>query len=93
MRLSGNWLNCASGGYERFMARYVTQRDPDATWSVREADTNVPAIDMGNVMVGLTEQAAALAARKFNNWGLVRANATPPIPPAPGYRRTYPAFH
>ena len=75
------------------MARYVTQRDPDATWSVREADTNVPAIDMGKVMVGLTEHAAALTARKFNNWGLVRTNATPALSAAPAYRRTYPASH
>jgi hypothetical protein len=70
------------------MTRYVTQRDPDATWSVREAETNVPAVDMGKVLVGLTEQAAALAARKFNNWGLVRTNATPPLHSAPEYRRT-----
>ena len=68
------------------MARYVTQRDPDASWSVRDADTNVPAIDRGKVMVGLTEHAAVLAARKFNNWGLVRVHATPPLA-APEYRR------
>ena len=59
------------------MTRYVTQRDPDGTWSVREADTNAPAIDMGKVMVGLTENAAGLTAQKFNNWGLVRTNDFP----------------
>ena len=59
------------------MIRYLTQRDPDGTWSVREADTNVPAVDMGKVMVGLTEQSAALTAQKFNSWGLVRTNDFP----------------
>jgi len=60
--------------------RYVTQRDPDGTWSVREAGTNCPAIDMGKVMAGLDESAAVLTARRFNNWGLVRISDTSPQP-------------
>ena len=67
------------------MTRYVTQRDPDGTWSVREADTNCPAVDMGKVMVGLTEKTASLNAQKFNNWGLLRMNASSPLPEAAPY--------
>lgn len=70
------------------MSRYITQRDADNSWSVREAETNVPAVDMGRVMAGMTETAASLAARKFNNWGLVRVNATSALPSSSEYRRT-----
>ena len=51
--------------------RYVTQRDPDGTWSVRERDTQRPAIQRGVAMIGLTEKLAVLNARRFNAWNIV----------------------
>jgi hypothetical protein len=46
--------------------QYVRQRDVDGSWSVRELETNCPAILMGRLMLGLTEEDAVLHLRKFN---------------------------
>jgi hypothetical protein len=47
--------------------RYVTQRDFDSTWSVREVATNNRAVYRGQVLAGLTEAVAALNVRKLND--------------------------
>jgi len=43
--------------------RFVTQRDLDGTWSVREVANNSRAICRGKLLAGLTEKVAALNAR------------------------------
>ena len=48
-------------------ARYVVQRDRDATWSVREIASNNPAILKGALQVGLTEDLAAIRTKKLNS--------------------------
>ena len=60
------------------MARYVTQRDPDGTWSVRESDTQAPANDRGVPLVALNEKLACLYARRLNNWNIVSQGRTVP---------------
>ena len=61
--------------------RYVTQRDPDGTWSVRERDTQRPAVQRDVAMIGLTEKLAVLNARRLNAWNVVpdteRGESTP----------------
>jgi hypothetical protein len=47
--------------------RYVTQRDLDGTWSVREVATNSRAIYRGKILAGLAENVAAINARKLND--------------------------
>ena len=47
--------------------RYVTQRDPDGKWSVREVANNIRAIYRGRLLAGLTENVAALNARTLND--------------------------
>ena len=47
--------------------RYVTQRDLDGTWSVREVANNGRAIYRGKLLAGLTEKVAALNAKKLND--------------------------
>lgn len=47
--------------------RYVVQRDLDGTWSVREVGTNVPAVLHGTPQLGLTEDLAAIRAKKLND--------------------------
>jgi hypothetical protein len=47
--------------------RYVTQRDLDGTWSVREVGTKCRAIYRGKVLAGLSEKVAALSAKKLND--------------------------
>ena len=47
--------------------RYVSQRDLDGTWSVREIATNVRAIYRGKILAGLNEMAATQQARKLND--------------------------
>jgi hypothetical protein len=49
------------------LARYVVQRDPDGTWSVRETSTNTPAIVNSELQVGLTEARAVIRAGKLNS--------------------------
>jgi len=46
------------------MARYVTQRDPDGCWSVRDSETGVVAVVAGVRQLGLTE---AMAGRRCNS--------------------------
>jgi hypothetical protein len=47
--------------------RYVVQRDSDGTWSIREAGSNVPAILYGTPQLRLTEDLAAIRAKKLND--------------------------
>ena len=46
------------------MVRYVTQRDPDGGWSVRDSETGVVAVVAGVRQVGLTE---AMAGRRCSS--------------------------
>ena len=46
--------------------RYLAQRDPDGTWSVRELETNCPAVLLNQLMVGMTEMEAVLTVRKLH---------------------------
>jgi hypothetical protein len=62
------------------MARYVTQRDPDGRWSVRESDTHMPAEDRGVPLVGLNEKLACLHARRLNNWNIGAESRAVPSP-------------
>ena len=50
--------------------RYVAKRDPDGSWSVRQVATKRPAIVRRTPLVGLTESAAALSAKKLNSGAL-----------------------
>ena len=52
------------------MAQYVARRDPDGSWSVRQVATKRPAVVRRTPLVGLTESAAELSARKLNSGSL-----------------------
>jgi len=58
--------------------RYVTQRDIDGTWSVREVVTNIRAIYRGKILAGLNEKAAALLARRLNDSRIADYSPTSP---------------
>jgi hypothetical protein len=58
--------------------RYVTQRDPDGTWSVRDCDTNATAVLAGVLLAGMSEQRAVAAIRNFGMLGL--ADYHSPLP-------------
>jgi len=60
--------------------RYLTQRDPDGTWSVCERDSNRSAIYMGVAMAGLTEKLAVMNARRLNAWKIVTDAPADPSP-------------
>ena len=46
--------------------RYLTRRDLDGLWSVRDAATDNPAVFRGSPLVGKTERVAVLRARDLN---------------------------
>lgn len=47
--------------------RFVGQRDFDGTWSVRVAGSNDPVALQGKPQLGLTEDVAAIRAKKLND--------------------------
>jgi hypothetical protein len=53
--------------------RYVTQRDLDGTWSVREAASDNIVVLLGATQVGLSEDIAAIRTRKLNA-GFIQAD-------------------
>ena len=60
------WLTRSAYALPMHRQQYVRQRDFDGSWSVRELETNCPAILMGRLMVGMTEEDAVLHLRKVN---------------------------
>ena len=60
--------------------RYVTQRDPDGTWSVREVASNRPAVLQGTPQLGLTEDRAAVRTKKLNSHLIEEDRALPQSP-------------
>ena len=56
--------------------RYVLRRDLDGTWSVRNQETKSLTVYRSIKLVGLTEKAAAMHAKRLNT-GLANAEAAP----------------
>ena len=64
--------------------RYVAQHDPDGTWSVRELESNCPAIILSRLMVAMTEMDAVLTVRKLHASGIFQGpHYAKPIPEHP----------